>query len=125
MPIAVAATDKAGAVFELLIKHNILSAPVFDEKAKEHTCVVDLMDIVAASLLLDEQKELGKALAEALLDSLRDKTKEVRNSAREAALGIRATNSSLLTRIRCRTSVSCSLSRQCSRMLRFATSQVR
>ena len=76
MPIAVAATDKLGTVFELLIKHNILSAPIYDEKASAHVAVIDIMDILAASLLLDEQKELAKALAEALLDALKDKNKE-------------------------------------------------
>lgn len=77
MPIAVAATDKLGEVFALLMKHNILSAPVYDQKAGEHVAVIDVMDIVAASMLLDEQKELGKALAETLLDALKDKSKEV------------------------------------------------
>jgi len=77
MPIAVAATDKVGTVFQLLIQHNILSAPVYDQKAKEHTCVVDLMDIVTASMLLDEQKELGAAIAETLVDALKATDKEV------------------------------------------------
>lgn len=52
MPIAVASTDKLGEVFALLMKHNILSAPVYDQKAGEHVAVIDVMDIVAASMLL-------------------------------------------------------------------------
>lgn len=52
MPIAVASTDKLGEVFSLLMKHNILSAPVYDQKAGEHVAVIDIMDIVAASMLL-------------------------------------------------------------------------
>lgn len=77
MPISVSATDKVGQVFQVLMTANILSAPVYDEKAKDHVSIIDIMDILASSIMLDEQKELGKAFAEALLSALKDKDKEI------------------------------------------------
>lgn len=77
VPISVSATDKVGQVFQVLMTANILSAPVYDEKAKDHVSIIDIMDILASSIMLDEQKELGKAFAEALLSALKDKDKEI------------------------------------------------
>ncbi len=68
--VSVGAGDKLGEVFKTLLTHNILSAPVYDEKAKAHVAVVDIQDILSATVLLDEQKEMGAQFAQVQLPRL-------------------------------------------------------
>jgi CBS domain-containing protein len=73
--LCVASTDSLSSAFKLLIDNNIQSAPVYDMKAQQYTSLVDLNDILAATLLMYEQKAEGKKLAELMLRYLKDSAK--------------------------------------------------
>lgn len=49
-PVTVRSSDKLSSVFATLNENNILSAAVFDEKAQSYTWVVDIWNIVEATI---------------------------------------------------------------------------
>jgi len=73
--ICVAASDTLAEAYKTLIQHNIQSAPVYDFKQQKYTALVDIGDILSATLLLHPQQNSGQKFAEVLLRYLRDETK--------------------------------------------------
>lgn len=69
--ICVAASDTLADAYRTLIQHKIQSAPVYDMKAKEYTSLVDINDILAATILIYEQRSEGQQLAQLLLRYLK------------------------------------------------------
>jgi CBS-domain-containing membrane protein len=70
--VCVDSSDKIADAFKTLVSHQIQSAPVFDARSKKFTSLVDLSDILAATLLLVENQANGEKLAELLLRCLKD-----------------------------------------------------
>lgn len=69
--ICVSSTDSLADAYRTLIQHKIQSAPVYDMKAKEYTSLVDINDILAATILMNEQRSEGQQIAALLLRYLK------------------------------------------------------
>jgi CBS-domain-containing membrane protein len=73
--ICVDSSDKISDAFKTLVSHQIQSAPVFNAHTKKFTSLVDLSDILAATLLLVENQSNGEKVADLLLCYLKDPKK--------------------------------------------------
>jgi len=73
--ICVSSTDTLSDAYRTLIQHKIQSAPVYDMKAKEYTSLIDINDILAATILIYEQKAEGQQIAALLLRYMKDANK--------------------------------------------------
>ncbi len=72
--ICVSSSDTLADAYRTLIKHNIQSAPVYDMKAKAYVSLVDINDILAATILLNDQRAEGEELASLILRYLKVRT---------------------------------------------------
>jgi CBS domain containing-hemolysin-like protein len=70
--ICVDSSDKIADAFKTLVSHQIQSAPVFDARSKKFTSLVDLSDIMAATLLLVENQSNGEKVADLLIRYFKD-----------------------------------------------------